>query len=109
LLLGGAASGRFYLQRHELRQSIHLPVTDQVTAADAETSVQRPALADHHITRPERSGDGAQVPWRDLGGLTRPAGADVVPPQPGGAAAVREQDLLLGEVFVSASAGRVRR
>lgn len=99
LLLRRPATLRFHLNRHELSHGLTAnldgAIPDQVTAADAQTSVQRPALADDDVARPQRLSDGLAVPWRDLRRLTRPAGADVVTPQPGGAAAVRQKDALL--------------
>ena len=78
LLLGGPAGGALDLQRHELGDAIHLAVTNQIGAANAQPSVQRPALADHHITRAQAGGDGAQIPACDLGRLPGPAGADLL-------------------------------
>jgi hypothetical protein len=61
--------------------------------------MERPALADHHVTGAEGLRDGLAVSWRDLRGLTSPAGADVVAPEPGGAGAAGELDPLLYFVF----------
>ena len=97
LLRRWPAGGTLHLQRHELGDAIHLAVADQVGRSDAQTSVQRPALADHHVTRPERLRHSAQIPACDLGRLPGPAGADVVAPEPDAAAAVGKLDLLLDD------------
>ena len=99
LLGGGAASFGFDLKRHELGQAVHAAVTDQVAGSDAQAGVQGPGVADHHVTRAEGVGDGAEVAGGDARGLACPAGADVVPEESDGAGAVGHEDPLLDMGF----------
>ena len=95
LLRRWPAGGTLHLQRHELSHAINHPVTDQIGAADAQSSVQRPALAHDNVTRLHSHHPAAL----DLDGLPSPAGADVVAPQPGAAGTAGQEDALLDFVF----------